>query len=135
MAESERPTYLKPRAALERREALADANAGPSAIDGGEAALAGADMAEVYGTQLASLSGTQLRALSTTAVGALVETQVAALTTTQLCEIDALTDDESFYRARLARRHYHHPMDADGRLWAGEEKPDAQRARAKPKAA
>jgi propionyl-CoA carboxylase beta chain len=42
MAESERPTYLKPRAALERREALADANAGPSAIDGGEAALAGA---------------------------------------------------------------------------------------------
>lgn len=99
------------------------------------AALAGADMAEFYGTQLASLSGTQLRALSTTAVGALVETQVAALTTTQLCEIDALTDDESFCRARLARRHYHHPMDADGRLWAGEEKPDAQRARAKPKAA
>jgi hypothetical protein len=50
-------------------------------------------------------------------------------------EIGALTDYEGFYRAQLARRHYHHPMDADGRLWAGEEKPDAQRVRAKPKAA
>lgn len=50
-------------------------------------------------------------------------------------EIGALTDYEAFYRAHLARRHYHHPMDADGRLWAGEEKPDAPRVRNKPKAA
>jgi hypothetical protein len=98
-------------------------------------ALAGADMAEFCETQLASLSGTQLRALSTTAVGALVETQVAVLTTTHLYEIGALADYKGFFRARLARRQHHHPMDTDGRLWSGEEKPDAQRARAKPKAA
>ena len=36
-------------------------------------------------------------------------------------EIGALTDYDGFYRAQLARRHYHHPMPADGRLWTGEE--------------
>ncbi len=36
-------------------------------------------------------------------------------------EIGALTDYDGFYTAQLARRHYHHPMDADGRLWNGEE--------------
>jgi predicted O-linked N-acetylglucosamine transferase (SPINDLY family) len=50
-------------------------------------------------------------------------------------EIGALTDYDGFYRAQLARRHYHHPMDADGRLWVGEEKSDAPRMRAKRKAA
>jgi predicted O-linked N-acetylglucosamine transferase (SPINDLY family) len=50
-------------------------------------------------------------------------------------EIGALTDYDGFYRAQLARRHYHHPMQADGRLWPGEEKPDAMRLRNKPKAA
>ena len=50
-------------------------------------------------------------------------------------EIGALTDYDGFYRAQLARRQYHHPMDADGRLWVGEEKSDAPRMRAKRKAA
>ncbi len=50
-------------------------------------------------------------------------------------ELGALTDYDGFYRAQLARRHYHHPMDADGRLWVGEEKSDAPRMRAKRKAA
>jgi predicted O-linked N-acetylglucosamine transferase (SPINDLY family) len=51
-------------------------------------------------------------------------------------EIGALTDYEGFYGAQLARRHYHHPMPADGRLWAGEEQPEAKPAkRATPKAA
>jgi predicted O-linked N-acetylglucosamine transferase (SPINDLY family) len=36
-------------------------------------------------------------------------------------EMGALTDYEGFYYAQLARRHYHQPMDADGRLWNGEE--------------
>jgi predicted O-linked N-acetylglucosamine transferase (SPINDLY family) len=36
-------------------------------------------------------------------------------------EMGALTDYEGFYYAQLARRHYHQPMDADGRLWDGEE--------------
>ncbi len=36
-------------------------------------------------------------------------------------EMGALTDYEGFYHAQLARRHYHHPMDADGRLWTGGE--------------
>lgn len=39
-------------------------------------------------------------------------------------EMGALTDYEGFYQAQLARRHYHHPMEADGRLWAGVEKPE-----------
>ncbi len=50
-------------------------------------------------------------------------------------EIGALTDYEGFYRAQLARRHYHHPMEADGRLWPGEEKLEAPRLQAKSKAA
>ncbi len=37
-------------------------------------------------------------------------------------EMGALTDYDGFYHAQLARRHYHQPMDADGRLWTGEEK-------------
>lgn len=54
----------------------------------------------------------------------------------ELREMGALTDYDGFYRAQLARRHYHHPMDADGRLWTGEETSDApQRERAKPRAA
>lgn len=36
-------------------------------------------------------------------------------------EMGAVTDYEGFYQAQLARRHYHHPMPADGRLWTGEE--------------
>lgn len=40
-------------------------------------------------------------------------------------EIGALTDYDGFYHAQLARRHYHHPMEADGRLWSGEERPEA----------
>lgn len=51
-------------------------------------------------------------------------------------EIGALTDYEGFYRAQLARRHYHHPMPADGRLWTGEEMAEAKPAKqARPKAA
>lgn len=51
-------------------------------------------------------------------------------------EIGALTDYEGFYRAQLARRHYHHPMPADGRLWTGEEAADAKPVKkARPKAA
>jgi predicted O-linked N-acetylglucosamine transferase (SPINDLY family) len=51
-------------------------------------------------------------------------------------EIGALTDYEGFYRAQLARRHYHHPMPADGRLWTGEEIVEAKPMKqARPKAA
>ena len=51
-------------------------------------------------------------------------------------EIGALTDYEGFYRAQLARRHYHHPMPADGRLWTGEEMAEAKPVQqARPKAA
>ena len=54
----------------------------------------------------------------------------------EIREMGALTDYEGFYRAQLARRNYHHPMEADGRLWVGEEKLEAgPRARAKPRAA
>jgi predicted O-linked N-acetylglucosamine transferase (SPINDLY family) len=54
----------------------------------------------------------------------------------ELREMGALTDYEGFYRAQLARRHYHHPMAADGRLWEGEEKSDTpMRVQAKSKAA
>ena len=51
-------------------------------------------------------------------------------------EMGALTDYEGFYHAQLARRHYHHPMDADGRLWNGEEQIEPTAASKKrPKAA
>jgi len=50
-------------------------------------------------------------------------------------ESGALTEYQGFYRAQLVRRQYHHPMQADGRLWPGEEKVEAPRVRAKPKAA
>lgn len=50
-------------------------------------------------------------------------------------EMGALTDYEGFYIAQLARRHYHQPMDADGRLWSGEEKPEAPRRVAQARAA
>jgi predicted O-linked N-acetylglucosamine transferase (SPINDLY family) len=51
-------------------------------------------------------------------------------------EMGALSDYEGFYRAQLARRHYHHPMEPDGRLWVGEERLDAApRAQAKARAA
>ena len=51
-------------------------------------------------------------------------------------EMGALTDYEGFYTAQLARRHYHHPMPADGRLWPGEEIAESKPAkRARPKAA
>jgi predicted O-linked N-acetylglucosamine transferase (SPINDLY family) len=51
-------------------------------------------------------------------------------------EMGALTDYEGFYRALLARRHYHQPMDPDGRLWAGQEQPEAKPAtQRRPKAA
>jgi predicted O-linked N-acetylglucosamine transferase (SPINDLY family) len=36
-------------------------------------------------------------------------------------EMGAVTDYNGFYEAHLARRHYHHPMPADGRLWNGAE--------------
>lgn len=36
-------------------------------------------------------------------------------------EMGALTDYEGFYTAQLSRRHYHHPMEPDGRLWTGSE--------------
>lgn len=39
----------------------------------------------------------------------------------ELREMGALTDYDGFYQAQLARRHYHHPMDPDGRLWTGQE--------------
>lgn len=42
----------------------------------------------------------------------------------EIREMGAVTDYEGFYRAQLARRHYHHRMEADGRLWAGEEQPE-----------
>jgi len=49
-------------------------------------------------------------------------------------EMGALTDYDGFYHAQLARRHYHQPMDADGRLWRGEEQiepPAASKKRSK----
>lgn len=51
-------------------------------------------------------------------------------------EMGALTDYDGFYHAQLARRHYHHPMDADGRLWTGDEliEPNAA-SKKRPKAA
>jgi predicted O-linked N-acetylglucosamine transferase (SPINDLY family) len=53
----------------------------------------------------------------------------------EIREMGALTDYEGFYRAQLARRHYHHPMEADGRLWAGEEQPEAAKPAARVRAA
>ncbi|HOZ29180.1 MAG TPA: hypothetical protein PK080_17570, partial [Hyphomonadaceae bacterium] len=54
----------------------------------------------------------------------------------ELREMGALTDYDGFYKAQLARRHYHHPMEADGRLWTGAEEAEAKPAAlAKPKAA
>ena len=54
----------------------------------------------------------------------------------ELREMGALTDYEGFYGAQLARRHYHHPMAADGRLWTGEEAPEpVARGLTRPKAA
>jgi hypothetical protein len=51
-------------------------------------------------------------------------------------EMGAVSDYEEFYRAQLARRHYHHPMAPDGRLWAGEEKVETSApGKARPKAA
>lgn len=50
-------------------------------------------------------------------------------------EMGAVSDYDEFYRAQLARRHYHHPMEPDGRLWAGEEKPEAPARKTRPKAA
>ena len=51
-------------------------------------------------------------------------------------EIGALTDYDGFYKAQLARRHYHHPMQPDGRLWTGAEEAEVKPiALAKPKAA
>ena len=51
-------------------------------------------------------------------------------------EMGALTDYDGFYHAQLARRHYHQPMDADGRLWIGEEQIEPNVApRKRPKAA
>ncbi len=50
-------------------------------------------------------------------------------------EMGAVSDYEEFYGAQLARRHYHHPMEPDGRLWSGEEKPEAPARKAQPKAA
>ncbi len=50
-------------------------------------------------------------------------------------EMGAVSDYDEFYGAQLARRHYHHPMEPDGRLWSGEEKPEAPTRKARPKAA
>lgn len=51
-------------------------------------------------------------------------------------EIGALTDYEGFYKAHLARRHYHHPIPPDGRLWTGAEEGEPKPVSlAKPKAA
>ncbi len=43
-------------------------------------------------------------------------------------EMGAVTDYNGFYKAHLARRHYHHPMIADGRLWTGAEEAEAKPA-------
>ena len=43
-------------------------------------------------------------------------------------EMGAVTDYNGFYQAHLARRHYHHPMPADGRLWSGAEQAEAKPA-------
>lgn len=54
----------------------------------------------------------------------------------EMREMGAVTDYDGFYTAQLARRHYHHPMPADGRLWTGTEEAEVKPvARAKPKAA
>lgn len=53
----------------------------------------------------------------------------------ELREMGALSDYDGFYKAQLARRHYHHPMEADGRLWTGAEEAEAKPALSKPKAA
>ena len=53
----------------------------------------------------------------------------------ELREMGALTDYDGFYQAQLARRHYHQPMDADGRLWKGEEQIEPNAARKRSKAA
>lgn len=51
-------------------------------------------------------------------------------------EMGAVTDYNGFYQAHLARRHYHHPIPADGRLWTGAEEAEVKpAAKAKPKAA
>jgi len=47
----------------------------------------------------------------------------------EIREMGALTDYEGFYKAQLARRHYHHPMDPDGRLWSGAEEAEAKPAK------
>lgn len=48
-------------------------------------------------------------------------------------EMGAVTDYEGFYKAQLARRHYHHPMDPDGRLWTGVEEAERKPLRSRPK--
>lgn len=53
----------------------------------------------------------------------------------EIREMGALTDYDGFYKAQLARRHYHHPMAPDGRLWTGAEEAEAKPALPKPKAA
>jgi len=54
----------------------------------------------------------------------------------EIREMGALTGYECFYRAQLARRHYHHPVDPDGRLWSGSEENEVKPAkRVQPKAA
>lgn len=51
-------------------------------------------------------------------------------------EMGAVTDYDGFYKAHLARRHYHHPMPADNRLWSGVEEAEVKpAAKTKPKAA
>ncbi|RYD94056.1 MAG: N-acetylglucosamine transferase, partial [Sphingomonadales bacterium] len=51
-------------------------------------------------------------------------------------EMGAVTDYDGFYKAHLARRHYHHPIPADGRLWSGAEEAEVKPVSiAKPKAA
>jgi hypothetical protein len=49
-------------------------------------------------------------------------------------EMGAVTDYDGFYKALLARRHYHQPMDADGRLWTGAEEGERKPPRSRPKA-
>jgi predicted O-linked N-acetylglucosamine transferase (SPINDLY family) len=49
-------------------------------------------------------------------------------------EMGAVTDYEGFWKAQLARRHYHHPMAPDGRLWTGAEESEKKPARSRPKA-
>lgn len=49
--------------------------------------------------------------------------EIGAAQAHELREIGALTDYVGFYRAQLARWHYHHPMDVDRRLRAAKKKP------------